>query len=342
MRIKLNSVELSISKAYTNPQYKSKRVLTTALFSYVELWLLNQSKEKTYYARFFWKQAANFYKAANELPIESKPLIAYYCCMNAAKALISLRDNNDPLINISHGVSSSRSTRQSILDKEIILKGGGVLARLAKCINDCDQKDQFKVLDLLRNLPSIHRTFCITCSKKTELFIPIHDICFESNKGSKKSCIQFSVDPAYSNGNSLKNVSSSFERTNDVESVIYRTRKRFDWDIHKKESVRIGNLVTYHNTIRHKFFYIKGHSVSWYIKKENVKGVIQRSPLVITYALMHWLSELVRYDPKEFNQLLSGHYNWLICEFLDLCFQQFIDEISCEITGENIGYGKGM
>lgn len=342
MSIKLNSIELSISKAYTNPKYKSKRVLTKAPFSYVKLWLMNQSNEKTHYARFFWEQAANFYKAANELPIESKPLIAYYCCMNAAKTLISLRNDNDPLTNISHGVSSDRISHQGIVNKEIILEGGGVLARLAKCVNDKSQKERLKVLDLLRNLPSIHRTFSITCSNKTELFIPIHDIRFELNKPQKKGYIIFSIDPEYTNGNSLRNISSSFERTNDTECVTFRTKKRFDWDIHEKEGKRIESLVTYHNKIRHQFFYIKGYSVSWYIKKENVKGVIPRSPLVITYALMHWLSELVRYDPKEFSQLLSGHYNWLLCEFIDICFQQFIDEISCEITGENIGYGKGI
>lgn len=90
MTVKLNSVELSISKAYTTPNYKSKRVLTKVPFSYVDLWLISQPKEKTQYARFFWKQAMNFYNAAKELPVESKPLIAYYCCINAAKSLIFL------------------------------------------------------------------------------------------------------------------------------------------------------------------------------------------------------------------------------------------------------------
>ena len=341
MTIKLNSVELSIAKAYTAPNYKSKRVLTKVPFSYVELWLISQPKEKTQYARFFWKQAMNFYNAAKELPIESKPLIAYYCCMNAAKSLISLKNDNDPLINISHGVSSDRNSNQSTLNKEIILEGGGVLAKLANCIKDSTNKERIKVLDLLRNLPAIHRTFSITCSKKTELFIPIENIVFKLNKPHKKAYIQFTVDDAYSNGNALRNIPKTFEKTKDTEAVIFRVKKRFDWDIHRKESERIQKLVKYHNKIRHNFFYIRGFQTSWYIKK-NVKGVVNRSPLVITYALMHWLSELVRYNPQEFSQLLSGHYNWLINEFMDICFQQFIDEICCEITGENIGYGKSI
>lgn len=73
-----------------------------------------------------------------------------------------------------------------------------------------------------------------------------------------------------------------------------------------------------------------------------MSGIIDRTPLVITYAVMHWLSELVRYNPEYLQSLLSGRYNWLVTEFVEICFLQFIDEICCEITGDNIGYGKGQ
>lgn len=58
---------------------------------------------------------------------------------------------------------------------------------------------------------------------------------------------------------------------------------------------------------------------------------------------MHWLSELVRYNPAIYNKLLSTKQNWLVKEFLDICLPQFIDAISCEITGSDImstGYRK--
>lgn len=176
--------------------------------------------------------------------------------------------------------------------------------------------------------------------RQSSLFL-LRTYFFELNKSRKQAYIQFTVDDAYSNGNALKYIPNFFEKTNDKGAAIFREKKRFDWDIHTKESERIKKLVEYHNKIRHHFFYIRGFQTSWYIKK-NVKGIVDRSPLVITYALMHWLSELVRYNPKDFSQLLSGHYNWLINEFVDICFQQFIDEICCEITSENIGYGKSI
>lgn len=339
MTLKINSTELSLAKAYNTPKYDSKRVLTRHPFTYVELWLRSQPKERTSYARFFWKQAQTFYEVSNGLPMESKPLVAYYCLMNAAKSLISLRKNNDPLINIAHGVTSKRSCYQKDLNAEIILKGSGVLAELATCIGDSNCKEVFKVLDLLRNLPAIHRTYSTTHPNSAELFIPIHDIKFEQTKQTREAYISFSIDEAYSHGGTLKRIPSVFQRTND-DRIIYRTKKRFKWDIHTPITKRLNALCNYHTNIRKHFFYIKGYETSWYIKKEGLLGTVDRTPLIITYAIMHWLSELVRYNPEFLHKLLSGKYNWLVTEFVETCFSQFIDEICCEITGENIGYGK--
>jgi len=83
----------------------------------------------------------------------------------------------------------------------------------------------------------------------------------------------------------------------------------------------------------------------WYLKKELPSNthIIDRSSITLIYGVMHWLSELVRYNPMLFNKLMNSRQNWLIKEFLDLGLQQFIDEISAEIACTNImvtGYRK--
>lgn len=58
---------------------------------------------------------------------------------------------------------------------------------------------------------------------------------------------------------------------------------------------------------------------------------------------MHWLSELVRYNPRLFDRYMKTNQNWLINEFIENALYQFIDEISCEITKKDImtsGYRK--
>ncbi len=82
----------------------------------------------------------------------------------------------------------------------------------------------------------------------------------------------------------------------------------------------------------------------WYIKKNLTNPhIINRHSMTIIYAVMHWLSEQVRYSPDIFDKLMKSKQNWLIREFIDIGLPQFIDEVSSEITGANImctGYRK--
>ena len=48
---------------------------------------------------------------------------------------------------------------------------------------------------------------------------------------------------------------------------------------------------------------------------------------------MHKLSELARYSPQSLAKHFDGRYNWLLSEFIAIAPLQFLDEISCEMTG---------
>ena len=72
----------------------------------------------------------------------------------------------------------------------------------------------------------------------------------------------------------------------------------------------------------------------WYIKGEAKKAIrLRRQPTTLTLATMHRLSELCRYRPLELASLLAGRTNWLLSEFINMSPSQFIDEIACELTG---------
>lgn len=71
--------------------------------------------------------------------------------------------------------------------------------------------------------------------------------------------------------------------------------------------------------------------------------VLQRNSLTLIFAVMHWMSELVRYNPQKFEKLMESKQNWLLHEFIEKALYQFVDEISCEITHQEImttGYRK--
>ena len=337
--LKVGNREICLMKSYSLSNYKSKTVLTNSIFDFIELWLMRDTNAKGKEALFYWRQAKNFYESTLAIPIESKPLTAYYCCMNATKALLAIR--NVPTINISHGVTASRSaTKGDIASDEITFLGAGVLFELSRILGDPVVKQTYKLQDLFYNLVCIHRTFTITFSAFTELFIPISEIEFENIQGSNKVYAKFTIDQHYANGHIKKYIPTNFEiiPNDGTGAMRYRCKKRFDWDIHTQLGDRIKKLNEYHKKIRRNFYYICSTSMLLYIKK-HLPGnphIIDRSSMSIIYGILHWLSELVRYNPSAYSRLLSSKQNWLIKEFMDIGLTQFIDEISSEITGLNI------
>ena len=105
--LEINSKRITIMKSVTGADYDSKTVLTNSAWEYVELWLRRQKGDRTRKALFFWQQAHYFFDASNVLPVESRPLTSYYCCLNAAKALLAINGSQSiDFDNMSHGISS--------------------------------------------------------------------------------------------------------------------------------------------------------------------------------------------------------------------------------------------
>lgn len=348
--LEINSKRITIMKPVTGADYNAKTVLTNSSWEYVELWLRRKSGERAKQALFFWIQAKYFFQASECLPVESRPLTSYYCCMNAAKALLAINGSSTiNFDNIAHGISSARGqwTDNNIKNAQVIFNGAGVLFELSKYFGEEAKKDTIKIYDLLYNIPCIHRAFSITYTCP-ELFIPIRDIQFEIDSDMKKGWIQFQVDHRYANGNSLRYVPNRFEKVtyNTDGRYLMRAKKRFDWDIHDpNRKGRLECLSKYHGTIRKDLHYIYGETRLWYIKKEISSNthIIKRNSLTLIFAVFHWLSELVRYNPEKFESMMKTKQNWLIHEFIDNALYQFIDEISCEITKVDImsnGYRK--
>lgn len=348
--LEINSKEIHLMKPVTSANYNGKTVLTNSAWEYVDLWLKRQSSEKARRALFFWTQAKSFFDASETLPIESRPLTSYYCCMNAAKALLAIKgpDSID-FDNLAHGISSDHrqwGRSNNIKNAEVIFSGSGVLFELSKYFGEEAAKKTYTVYDLMYNIPCVHRAFSITYNCP-ELFIPIRDVKFIIDTDIKKGWVQFQVDERYANGNSLRYVPKRYEKVKYQVKGKYllRQKKRFEWDIHGKKDVRLKALSKYHGQIRKDLFYIYGDVRLWYIKKDidSNQHILHRNSITLIFAVYHWLSELVRYNPEKFASLMKTNQNWLLHEFVDNSLYQYIDEISCEITENDImssGYRK--
>ena len=116
-----------LRKAICTPDFGSERVLARDAFQFAELWLKRECPK----ALPFWDQARSYYTASRSLPAQSSPLTSYFCFLNAAKALLTVKgvDFSD-----YHGVSGKFDpiSKRALSNEKIAFKGGGILPALSR------------------------------------------------------------------------------------------------------------------------------------------------------------------------------------------------------------------
>lgn len=328
--LKIRNKVMKPHKALLNPDLTARNVLTYSHWDFVELWLKRNEKDE---ALFYWEQAKVFNQAANGLPNQSAPLLHYYSFMNAVKALLSSRNIN---FKQHHGVARGENAAQidNLSDIKVKIKNEGILPSFSKYIDGTSHEGVYNIKNLFSGLPYIHRTYCLTYDVTDDIFIPLIDAEFVLNESDNSLFFtailskDFRFDTVF---DLLPPAFELFEREKykikSVESLL---------DFNENQSSNMPLLTEFHQKIRRDLYYINGAETLWYLKRKNNQSEhtsVSISPLVITLAAMHRLSELCRYDPLKLRQLLNEKENWIIAEFIQQSPSQFIDAISSEITG---------
>lgn len=336
-QITLGKKPVLAHKAIIRPDFKSRTVLVKDTWEYVAMWLKRLQSSQKYDAMFFWEQARHFSDASRQLPKTSSPLASYYCFLNAIKALLTVKRVG---FGRCHGVTGKWiSNRACLASEKVTFQQVGVLAALCKYLGESANGQSYSLKDLLYNLPYIHRAYNLTYSSQPELFIPVENPRFVKKNNATESwfCVDV-ADRRYKTKHVENKLPTDYERDRGVTNkFVIRKKKRFKWyqpKYHKAASMQ--RLIDYHRTVRRQLYYIHGDTRLWYLKRSSgPPGVIQRSSLTITFAAMHRLSELTRYEPKLLAKHFECQHNWLLSEFITTSREQFLDEVSSEITGQD-------
>jgi hypothetical protein len=332
---------LSVHKATVAPSFDQRTVLVTSTWDYVALWLRRQRKSK---ALFFWDQARHFNEATTALPPASAPLTAYYCFLNAVKALLVAKGTL-LAARPRHGVAGSSTGTKASLANENVEVAPGVLADLCRFLNE-PLSGTYTLKDILYNLAYIHRAYTLTFRADAELFIPIKNPMAVRSNANNEAWFCAELEDRYATMRTMRTLPSQYERDIGADATgntargkrkpgrfVIRTKRRFDWNPRAK-SKSLDAYRAYHARIRRDLQYIHSAQRLWYLKRrDTVRGYIPRGSLTLTFMAMHRLSELGRYEPELLNRHLEGQHNWLLTEFISIAPRQFIDEISSELTG---------
>lgn len=299
---------------------------------YVDLWIRRNAKGTD--AQFFWQQAREFYRASLGLPITASPLTLYYCFLNATKALLLAKGIE---FSDHHGISGKKiATKASLSNETVILKTGGVLPALISYYGD-EANGTYTLKDLLGNMAFVHRAYCLSYSEPYHFF-SLKDPAYVKAVGTNEAWITAGLETRFDDKRVLATLPPGFRKNASFEdTLVIRRKKRFRWEsgtANKKKN--LDRLTEYHAKLRRDMTYITGTN-KWYLKRRHstVVTVDRHTPTMI-FAAMHRLSELSRYDPLRLSRILDTQRNWILAEFIKTSPTQFLDEIACELTGQEI------
>ena len=126
----------------------------------------------------------------------------------------------------------------------------------------------------------------------------------------------------------------------DIKTTIpdeFEVNDKNSFQIVSRDCFKKKDIPSVYNSFRKHFSYISGDKRIWYLKKKKMTDDIENiNSMVLEIAIVHRFSEIVRYKPEQMIKLLDGKENWIIHEFLSIVLDQFMDEITCEITKEEI------
>ena len=349
---------LGLRKPYTTVNVASRTVLTDDIFSYVDFYFKknkrklvgSDGKEIKQNYLFYWHQAENFYRASKLLPIESAPLPMYYAMLNAAKAYILYvsKDVKGAIEALgSHGLHECKDNSDSptsLGDIFIERYDKGVFYYFSHLLDtDFENKwpnrtknVKYSIKELMGVLPFIHSAYVATYSvkRKDEMFLPLPANVIPTYFYCSDRKIHLIID--------LQKTYFKRNATSIPKEIMCAIPDEFDinknnlFELVSKEGYKKSDISKKYFDYRKLFSYISADRRLWYLNKKCEKSYSSANKMSISMAIMHRFSEIVRYKPEQMDTLLNGKENWIIREFVSLALDQFIDEIACEITKQEI------
>ncbi len=358
--VEKNSVSLRLRKTANDADISSHTVLTDDVFQYVDFYfkthkrVIKESSGKPVEQNqvFYWQQAKNFYDAAKMLPIESAPLPMYYCMLNAVKAFLLFASKDfDSIQNDfnGHGLKEGNPDNEGHplrLDNITVKRESwGVFYRFAKTQHSNfdnlwspGKTGEKKLTDLMYQIPFIHSAYISTYNipRKYEKFIPLVANQSPRFMYAKDNRIRLVVDLDRHYFKQNAAVIPDEIRSAIPDELSVNDENSFQ--LISKESFKKKEIDSKYNNFRCLFSYISANKRIWYLKKKKAStdSTGNINTMVLEIAIVHRFSEIVRYKPEQMVKLLSSKENWLIHEFLSLVLDQFMDEIACEITKQEI------
>lgn len=299
-------------------------------------------------ATAFLDQAHDFYSAAANARLSSRPLLYYYAFLNLAKVLLLHRNVSLPPAP-RHGISDPRAntkTRLHFKTQEVTLSGAArdhseVFPELVNALAidpSCPQSGTFKVLDLFAQIPAIHRTYC-TVVEDEPTFCPVKHFAVLRDQQQVWAVLQIArndrdVDRSYrgatahaSFGQEFQQVTSQNDHLRCYESgpVAFQGRGRAIDVAIQQLAPRVRACGVWALLTRDGYLhYLNARPRETWLPQ-----------FCSAYAAMFYLGSITRYKPYDFDKI-TDRYGWIVSEFLDTQPAQMLYLLASYLAGTEV------
>lgn len=289
--------------------------------------------KKTNYEKEFMnsllEQSKNFYAAAENSPIKSKPLLYYYSFLNLSKVVINL-EKRYGRASYMHGLKETHNNRfihstVTISKKKTHLKN--VSCELHEVIDGINTPLDVthNIKDYLVHCVGIHRAYSEIYTIN-EIFFRLDD--YKIFKSAKTFIFKAKVIAEASEIPSLQARGYNIILEDDVyylQESITTTSYNVTRNSYYQLSLRLRTLGIW--------YFIGNDGYTLYISNHPNHRC---SPEIIIYNTMFFLGSITRYHPYMFDKIFSDKEQWLMSEFLTTQPKQFLYLITAKILGQNV------
>lgn len=289
-------------------------------------------------------QAFEFFEAADNPRLASRPLLYYYAFLNLAKVLI-LHSGRRLAEASQHGISDPRANQrqrlrlegQQVRVQKTNKSHNQVFPELIASLNGQSTSTNYYVLDLFKQVPAIHRTCCQILSIKPS-FCPIQAIEVRKDGSHVWAQMCLSRDDAdvqttlpHLKKQRLFSQTYSQVFSGKPEPILLETA-------HEPGTKRgidkaLSRLATSMLAVR-IWSVLTPWGLRFYFSTLPPKVTLPQ--LASLYALMFYLGSITRYKPYDFDKILGGKYAWLVAEFLKAAPTQFLYGLASHIAGVEV------
>lgn len=300
-------------------------------------------------------QARSFYVAASEMAVLSRPLAAYYALLNLAKAWLTLRSPSLTAGKLMHGASDAFESKQRYWFTQETFKaqGSGVFPEIAKAtgIGHAYANGQKRTIaELAPYLPetlndyeaSIGKLPSLLPLKRLEVFRGHEDV-----SGGKTGVLWMRAqidggllgarEMGWSKvGNKAHHFGSVFTNKASTEA---------DCATYESEPVRYGRntrhalpkLVRQFDESLIHVDRTMGGGARYYLVLSTERKLLSQE--AVTFAVMHHLSNMVRYRPEQVERVAAEQWSWLLSTWVPRALENVLLTYSSRILGQEFRLG---